>query len=214
MSRTDAINACLPQTQCGKCGYAGCAPYAQAIASGEAPINQCPPGGLTTLHALADLLDQPVTTLNPANGKLHDMKLAEIREAECIGCTKCLQVCPVDAIIGAGKQMHVVISEACTGCELCLPPCPVDCIDLTPAPHHPLMEIDLEERAKHIDQNRRRFAWHEVRLDKQKAKKRQADQSALPDVKAAAEASEADNMQDEIQAAIARSRARKRQRQS
>lgn len=124
--RIAAIDALLPQTQCGKCGHPGCQPYAEGIAAGEA-INKCPPGGTATLHALADLLQVPELPLAlPAT----PAQIAVIREAECIGCTKCIQACPVDAIIGAAKLMHTVISDECSGCELCIAPCPVDCIDL------------------------------------------------------------------------------------
>ena len=124
------IEALLPQTQCTQCGYAGCKPYSQAIARNEADINQCPPGGEAGVRALAELLGRKPVALNPANGVHKPSQVAFIREAECIGCTKCIQACPVDAIVGASKLMHTVIVELCTGCELCLPPCPVDCIDL------------------------------------------------------------------------------------
>jgi electron transport complex protein RnfB len=124
------IDRLLPQTQCGQCGYAGCRPYADAIAHGTAEINQCPPGGAAGIRALAELLQRPRLPLNPANGIERPKALAVIDEATCIGCTKCIQACPVDAIIGAPKLMHTVIAELCTGCELCLPPCPVDCIDM------------------------------------------------------------------------------------
>lgn len=127
------INACLPQTQCAQCGYPGCKPYAEAIASGEA-INKCPPGGEQTIAALATLLDQDVLPLDASCGEHGPAKKAVIREQECIGCTFCLQACPVDAIVGAPQQMHTIISSECTGCELCLPPCPVDCIDLVSIP--------------------------------------------------------------------------------
>jgi len=126
------IEALLPQTQCTQCGYAGCKPYSQAIALGEADIDQCPPGGEAGVRALAELLGRAPRPVNPANGVEKAPQLAFIREAECIGCTKCIQACPVDAIVGASKLMHTVIAELCTGCELCLPPCPVDCIDLVP----------------------------------------------------------------------------------
>lgn len=131
----DEINAILPQTQCGQCDFPGCKPYAQAIASGEAPINQCPPGGEDGIKKLAALLDLEVLELNPDNGdeKACDM-VVEIVEPDCIGCTKCIQVCPVDAIVGAAKQMHVIILDVCTGCDLCIPACPVDCIITIPAP--------------------------------------------------------------------------------
>jgi len=128
IARINAIDALLPQTQCGYCGHAGCRPYAQAIAQGE-PINRCPPGGAETIAALADLLDvEPL----PLDGEERPRTVAFIREAECIGCTKCIQACPVDAIVGAPKLMHTVLADECTGCDLCLEPCPVDCIDMRP----------------------------------------------------------------------------------
>lgn len=130
----DQIDALLPQTQCGQCTYAGCRPYAEAIASGEAPINQCPPGGQATIVALANLLDTEVLELNAEHGEHLDIPLvAVIDEQTCIGCTLCIQACPVDAILGAAKRMHTVIADECTGCKLCLPPCPVDCIDMIPS---------------------------------------------------------------------------------
>ena len=122
------IDAILPQTQCGQCSYAGCRPYAEAIAAGEADINQCPPGGESTIQALADLLDREVKPLNPENGVESDKMVAIIDEQVCIGCTLCIRACPVDAILGATKQMHTVIADECTGCKLCIDPCPVDCI--------------------------------------------------------------------------------------
>lgn len=128
----ERINAILPQTQCGQCGYPGCRPYAEAIARDEADINQCPPGGAAGVRALAQLLGREPKPLDPGHGAEKPKRLAFIREDECIGCTKCIQACPVDAIIGAPKLMHTVVAELCTGCELCLPPCPVDCIELLP----------------------------------------------------------------------------------
>jgi Na+-translocating ferredoxin:NAD+ oxidoreductase subunit B len=128
----ERIEAILPQTQCGQCGYPGCRPYAEALARGEAEINQCPPGGEQGVRALAELLGREALPLDPQHGVEKPKLLALIREAECIGCTKCIQACPVDAILGAPKLMHTVMAELCTGCELCLPPCPVDCIDLVP----------------------------------------------------------------------------------
>jgi len=126
----DQIEAILPQTQCGQCNYPGCRPYAEAIASGEAGINQCPPGGETGIKALADLLGIESMPLNPEYGEEKPKAVAVIDELACIGCTLCIQACPVDAILGAAKQMHTVIESECTGCDLCLPPCPVDCIDM------------------------------------------------------------------------------------
>jgi electron transport complex protein RnfB len=131
----ERIDALLPQTQCGKCGYSACLPYARAIAAGEAQINQCPPGGAATIAGLAALLGLEHTPpLNPAHGREHTRAVAQIDEARCIGCTLCIQACPVDAIVGAAKLMHTVIAEVCTGCDLCLPPCPVDCIAMVALP--------------------------------------------------------------------------------
>lgn len=127
----DQIESLLPQTQCGQCSYPGCRPYAEAIANGEA-INKCPPGGETTINALADLLDVEAIPLDAEHGEEKVTNVAFIREDECIGCTKCIQACPVDAILGAAKQMHTVIVSECTGCDLCVEPCPVDCIDMLP----------------------------------------------------------------------------------
>ena len=126
----EQINAILPQTQCGQCTFPGCKPYATAIVNGEADINQCPPGGDATIQALANLLGVEAKPLNPENGAEEKPTVAFIDEATCIGCTLCIQACPVDAILGAAKQMHTVIASECTGCDLCLPPCPVDCIDM------------------------------------------------------------------------------------
>ena len=125
----EQIDALLPQTQCGQCGHPGCRPYAEAIADGEDPINLCVPGGDTTIAAIADLLGREP---EPLDGEASEPLVAYIREAECIGCTKCIQACPVDAILGAARHMHTVIADECTGCDLCVEPCPVDCIDMLP----------------------------------------------------------------------------------
>jgi electron transport complex protein RnfB len=154
------IDALLPQTQCTRCGYAGCRPYAAAIASGEAEINQCPPGGGATILALAALLGRPALALNPAHGTESPPRLAFIDESRCIGCARCLAPCPVDAILGAPKHMHTVIAALCTGCELCLPPCPVDCIELKEAPAPAANQPAL---------NRMRYEAHSVRLQNQAA---------------------------------------------
>ena len=127
----DEINALLPQTQCGQCGHPGCRPYAESIAAGG-PINKCPPGGESTIAALANLLDVEPEPLDAEHGVEDVRKVAYIREDECIGCTKCIQACPVDAILGSAKHMHTVITSECTGCDLCVEPCPVDCIDMIP----------------------------------------------------------------------------------
>lgn len=129
MINISAIDNLLPQTQCGECGYHGCLPYAAAIAKGEAAINLCPPGGAETLKALGALLNIDIT---PLAKTVRKPTIAIIREAECIGCTKCIAACPVDAIIGSGKLLHTVLANECTGCNLCIEPCPVDCIELRP----------------------------------------------------------------------------------
>lgn len=140
------IDALLPQTQCAQCGYEGCRPYARAIAAGEADINQCPPGGEALAARLAQITGRAAKPLNPANGEYRPPQVAVIDEDICIGCTKCIQACPVDAIVGASKLMHTVIASWCTGCELCIPPCPVDCIALAPVAALP--DPDLS-RARH-----------------------------------------------------------------
>jgi len=129
----DQVNALLPQTQCGQCSYPGCRPYAEAIVAGES-INKCPPGGEATIHALADLLNLEPLPLDAEHGIEQANTVAYIREDECIGCTKCIQACPVDAILGAAKLMHTIIASECTGCDLCVEPCPVDCIDMIELP--------------------------------------------------------------------------------
>lgn len=125
------LDELLPQTQCGQCGFPGCRPYAQSIADGDA-INKCPPGGQSTINAIANLLDISAPSLDEEHGEEEIRTIAYIREDECIGCTKCIQACPVDAILGAAKLMHTVIADECTGCDLCVEPCPVDCIDMLP----------------------------------------------------------------------------------
>lgn len=132
-SVVEKINRLLPQTQCAQCGYPGCRPYAEAIDSDSADINQCPPGGDEVIQSIARLLDRPVIPLNTTFGLTKPAAVALIDEDACIGCTLCIHACPVDAIVGAGKYMHTVIASECTGCELCLPPCPVDCIRILPA---------------------------------------------------------------------------------
>ncbi len=155
------IDALLPQTQCTKCGYDGCRPYAEAIASGAADINQCPPGGDEGVARLARLLGRAPLPLNPVNGAYRPPQVAVIDEAACIGCTKCIQACPVDAIVGASKRMHTVIASWCTGCELCLPPCPVDCIALLPVaalPEADRSRARHEQRAQRLERDAREHA--------------------------------------------------------
>ena len=155
------IDAILPQTQCTKCGYDGCRPYAEAIAAGEAAINQCPPGGDDGVERLARLLGRQALPLNPENGLYRPPQVAVIDEDTCIGCTKCIQACPVDAIVGASKLMHTVIASWCTGCELCLPPCPVDCIELVAVPALPEPDLSRERherRARRLERDAREQA--------------------------------------------------------
>ncbi|MBV8876127.1 MAG: RnfABCDGE type electron transport complex subunit B [Gammaproteobacteria bacterium] len=166
MPSVDDIDALLPQTQCTRCGYPGCRPYAQAIAAGDAAINQCPPGGSAAIGALAALLGRPALPLNPANGTEGPALVAQIDEQACIGCVKCLPPCPVDAIIGARRQMHTVVLALCTGCELCVAPCPVDCISMVPRATLP--EAAPEPSAQ---ENRLRYATHGARLAAQAAQR-------------------------------------------
>lgn len=132
-AQIEALDALLPQTQCQRCGYTGCRPYAAAIAAGEAPINQCPPGGAALIEQMARMLGREPLPLNPAHGHEGPSMVVWIDPEVCIGCARCLPPCPVDAIIGAQRQLHTVIESWCTGCELCLPACPVDCIHIRPA---------------------------------------------------------------------------------
>jgi electron transport complex protein RnfB len=155
-----AIDALLPQTQCTRCGYQGCLPYATAISAGAA-INQCPPGGAATIAALAQLLGRAALPLNPDNGVEAPPRVAVIDEERCIGCAKCLPPCPVDAIIGAPRVLHTVVAELCTGCELCIAPCPVDCIamvDLAAPPAPPAPDENRERYHAHLARVQRRAA--------------------------------------------------------
>ena len=161
---TDRIDAVLPQTQCEQCGFHGCRPYAEALARGEAEINRCPPGGAAGIETLAELLERAVLPLDPECGVETPRVLAYIVEADCIGCTKCIQVCPVDAIVGSGKLMHTVIADDCTGCELCIPACPVDCIITVPMPK------SQQDRA-HADAARENFNRREARLAREDAER-------------------------------------------
>jgi Na+-translocating ferredoxin:NAD+ oxidoreductase subunit B len=156
LTLAQSIDALLPQTQCTKCGYAGCMPYAEAIAGGVAAINRCPPGGEAGIAALAKLLGRPIIPLDRSCGDPGPHVVAVIDEAACIGCAKCLKACPTDAIIGANKFMHAIIPELCTGCDLCIPPCPVDCISMVEDARFP--------RAPDSSVSRERFGFHNFRL--------------------------------------------------
>lgn len=172
MPTTTQIESLLPQTQCRQCGYDGCAPYAAALAAGTSAINLCPPGGVAVMHDLAVLLDTLPIPLAQADQAAAPKALAQIDEAKCIGCAACIKACPVDAIMGATKQMHTVLTDECTGCALCLPPCPVDCIDLVPTRHawlphvpHPA-SAGMSERAAAAAHARMRYRRRNTRLQR------------------------------------------------
>lgn len=215
MSLIQRIDALLPQTQCGKCGHPGCKPYAEGIAQGE-PINKCPPGGRETIAALAELMKIPVLELDTSRG-VAPAQIAFIREAECIGCTKCIQACPVDAIVGAAKLMHTVLIDECTGCDLCVAPCPVDCIEMRPLPTANVLPIvgglafsTEEQQARTVKRNhaRRRFEQRNARLRREE-EQRQAERLARTQRAAQAQAQTQDPALDPVQAALERVRAQK-----
>lgn len=200
-SLVNRIDAELPQTQCQRCGYADCYAYAQALASDSAELNQCPPGGDDTIAALADLLQRPAKPLNPAHGIHGPRRAAVIDEARCIGCTRCILVCPVDAILGATKLMHSVIGQECTGCELCIPPCPVDCIVMVPAAH----ESNADQQAR-AELGRRRHHFRGERLARERAERsrRQTSQTTS----SASIQLQLDTRRAAIHAAVERARAK------
>lgn len=210
MSLIQRIDALLPQTQCGKCGHPGCKPYAEGIAQGE-PINKCPPGGHETIAALAELMKVPVLELDTNRGSA-PAQIAFIREAECIGCTKCIQACPVDAIVGAAKLMHTVLIDECTGCDLCVAPCPVDCIEMRPLPDATVPVVgglacsaeQQHARAAKRDHARWRFEQRNARLRREE-EQRQAERLARAQRAAQPQA----QTLDPIQAALERVRAQK-----
>ena len=195
----------LPQTQCTRCGYPDCAGYAQAIAAGEAGINQCPPGGAEGVQRLSDLTGRPALPLDPQFGDEVPRTLAVIDEAWCIGCTLCLDACPTDAIVGIHKRMHTVIDAHCTGCELCIPVCPVDCISLeTVTPGRSGWQAWSQAQADHA---RARYALHVARGD------RGAPSEEPRDATPAAAPEAADRKRAIIEAALARARAAAKDRQ-
>jgi electron transport complex protein RnfB len=168
----DRIDALLPQTQCEKCGYPGCRPYAEALAAGRAGINQCPPGGDAGIRALAELLGREHRPLDRKHGVEAARRVAVIDEARCIGCALCIRACPVDAIVGAAKHMHTVLTELCTGCDLCVPPCPVDCIAMIP-----VSSGDVWDRAR-ADAARARHERRKARLEREAGEKNRARTAA------------------------------------
>ena len=186
----ERIDALLPQTQCTRCGYPACRDYADAIANGEADINQCPPGGQAGIDALAELLYRASKGLNPSNGVEKPRAIAFIDEDVCIGCTKCIQACPVDAILGASKLMHTIISDECNGCELCIPPCPVDCIYLNatsdqPDPRDVVMQHAAHYRQRYETRRARLARWDAEREAELTARKRALDSAGANGVQAA-----------------------------
>ena len=194
------IDALLPQTQCEECSYPGCRPYAEALAQGTAPIDRCPPGGIETVKALGLLLNIDATPyLAKAQEQTRPPALAVIREAECIGCTKCIQACPVDAIIGSGKLMHSVLNHECTGCGLCIEPCPVDCIEMVTLPA-PVYNQDLA---------RRRYNAREVRLLRDELEMQQTyREKRLLTLPTESQENEKQAKQDYILEALARAKAK------
>lgn len=201
----DRIDALLPQTQCTKCGYDGCRPYADAIAEGTAPINRCPPGGDEGIAALASLLDTPPMPLDLTRGEPGPLLVARIDEAHCIGCTLCIQACPVDAIVGANKHMHTVLADWCTGCDLCVAPCPVDCIQMVPA--------GRAWTAEDAAAGRQRHRHHQARIERLAADNTRLmapEPASAPAPAAAADAAQDDDRKRAaIESALARARARR-----
>ena len=197
----DAIDRALPQTQCTRCGYPACRPYAEAVAAGEAAINRCPPGGDAGIRALAALTGRPHLPLDPACGLEQPLRVALIDEAHCIGCTLCIQACPVDAIAGAPKRMHTVIAALCTGCDLCVPPCPVDCIAMLPADGPDAQWNDERAdgaRARYVARRDRLAREAEERADRLARRAAALRDAPTPEAKRAA-----------VDAALVRARARR-----
>ena len=215
----EAIDALLPQTQCTKCGYTGCRPYAVAVAQDEADINQCPPGGAAGIRNLARLLGREEKPLNPANGMDKPRAAALIDESRCIGCMLCIQACPVDAIVGAAKRMHTVLTQSCTGCELCLPPCPVDCIDmvelsaLAQRGNHRAAVLATQPVEDMAPIARERFGFHQFRVARELEERSQRLARKARDKLAHLERLPGSHDRDRkiaaVQAAIARARARR-----
>jgi electron transport complex protein RnfB len=215
----EAIDALLPQTQCTKCGYTGCRPYAEAIAHGDADINQCPPGGAAGIRKLARLLGRAEKPLNPSNGIEQPRAAALIDESRCIGCMLCIKACPVDAIVGAAKLMHTVLTQSCTGCELCLPPCPVDCIDMVEL--EPLAQRGNRHAAALAAQSvedmaaiaRERFGFHGFRVAHEQEERRLRLERKARDKLAHLETQpgshDIDRKKAAVRAAIDRARARR-----
>lgn len=203
----ETLDGALPQTQCTRCGYPRCRAYAEALARADADVNQCPPGGETTIHRLAQILDVPAKPLDPTFGVHEPRRRAMIDEALCIGCRKCIDVCPVDAIVGARKWIHTVIAAQCTGCELCLPPCPVDCINVVPAAATVRGQSWPEYSHEEVRDWRARTRARLERLARGGGTRR--TRRARKDTSAIKDAPTREQMRAEIQAAIQRVRARR-----
>ena len=210
----DAIDAALPQTQCTRCGFPDCRSYAEAIAGGQAEINQCPPGGAEGVERLARITGRPVMPLNPAHGTEGPLRRAVIDETWCIGCTLCIKACPVDCIVGAPKQMHTVIEEQCTGCELCIPACPVDCIALVNASGQRTGWAAWSEAQ--ATEARARYAFRKERIVREKrdnderlAAKAAAKLADLAQASAITDSAELERKRRIVEAALARARARR-----
>ncbi|MDH3311074.1 MAG: RnfABCDGE type electron transport complex subunit B [Gammaproteobacteria bacterium] len=199
----ERLDAWLPQTQCQQCGYPRCREYAAALATGDADVNQCPPGGEVTIEALSALLQRAPKLLDPRFGRHHPRARAVIEENLCIGCRKCLDVCPVDAILGARKLMHTVIAHECTGCELCLPPCPVDCIALVPIDSPVIQEPWPEYARAETDYWRRRTEQRVQRLARIRRSRQTTTTTNPPPAPDRAQ------IREEIRAAVSRVRAKK-----
>lgn len=198
------IDAVLPQTQCGLCTYGACQPYAKALVEDNAPINLCPPGGVETLNALGELLQQdPTPYVQDMLQKTKSPTRAVIREDECIGCTKCIQACPVDAIMGAAKQMHTVLTDECTGCDLCLAPCPMDCIDMKPISIEDPITIKLE-----ANRARERYNARQKRLALASKKKKN---NTVSDEQSSQKIDSIDDRKLAIAQAVARAAAKRQQ---
>ena len=202
-SLIEQIDAVLPQTQCGQCGFDGCKPYATAIVEGHADIDQCPPGGDAGVAQIAAILNIAPKPLNTTYGHPKPPAIAVIDESQCIGCTFCLRACPVDAIIGAAKHIHTVLTELCTGCERCIAPCPMDCISMVSVPGPATPEI----RQRIADGARERYYLRLLRLARQQQRTRKPEQNKPKEATIPTAQQATDAKQAAIQAAMERARA-------